>query len=75
MPDKGRAGLCELCGRRRKITREEELAFNQSTDRGYVSCRVTIPVSTCGYCKTRSWDEKAEAMIEEAVRKAYDQLS
>lgn len=75
MPDKGRAGLCELCGRRGKTTREEELAFNQWTDRGYVSCRVTIPVSTCGYCKTRSWDEAAEAVIEEAVRKAYDQLS
>lgn len=75
MPDKGCAGLCELCGRRSKITREEELAFSQWTDRGYVSCRVTIPVSTCGFCKTRSWDETAEAAIEAAVRQAYDQLS
>ena len=75
MPAKDCAGLCEVCGRRRKSTREEELAFNQWTDRGYVSCRVTIAVSTCGYCKTRSWDETAEAAIEEAVRKAYDQLS
>jgi hypothetical protein len=75
MPDKGCAGLCELCGRRGKITREEEFALSQWTDRGYVSCRVTIPVSNCSYCKTRSWDEAAEAVIEEAVRKAYDQLS
>lgn len=75
MPDKDCAGLCELCGRRAKIKQDEELAFHQWTDRGYVSCRVTIPVSTCGYCKTRSWDETAESIIEQAVRNAYDQLS
>jgi hypothetical protein len=66
---------CELCGRGQKIKRDEELAFSQWTDRGYVACRVTIPVSTCDHCNAKSWDEAAEAAIEEAVRKAYDQLS
>jgi hypothetical protein len=75
MADEQGAEVCEVCGQRGKIKHNEELAFHQSTDRGYVSCRVTIPVSTCTHCKTRSWDEAAEAAIEAAVRKEYDKLS
>jgi hypothetical protein len=75
MPDEQGAEVCEVCGQRGKVKQNEELAFNQWTDRGYISCRVTIPVSTCSYCKTRGWDETAEAAIEAAVRKEYDKLS
>jgi hypothetical protein len=75
MADDESTDLCELCRQGRKITRNEELPFHQWTDRGYVSCRVTIPISTCDHCNAKSWDEAAESMIEAAVRKAYDQLS
>jgi hypothetical protein len=74
MADDKSGDICELCRRGRKIRRNEELAFNQWTDRGYVSCRVTIPISTCDRCNAKSWDEQAESMIEAAVRKACDQL-
>jgi hypothetical protein len=75
MPDDEGADICELCGRGKKIERDEELAFHQWTDRGYVFCRVTIPIDTCDRCKARSWHEAAESVIEAAVRNAYDQLS
>jgi hypothetical protein len=75
MPDDEGGDICELCGRGRKIKRNEALAFHQWTDRGYVFCRVTIPMGTCDLCNAKSWDEAAESVIEEAVRKAYDQLS
>jgi hypothetical protein len=32
-------------------------------------------MGTCDRCDAKSWDEAAESVIEEAVRKAYDQLS
>ena len=75
MSDEQGAEICELCAVGRKIKRNEQLAFHQSTDRGYVSCRVTIPISTCDHCNEKSWDEAAEAVIEAAVREAYERLS
>jgi hypothetical protein len=75
MADKENGDICELCHRGRKNKRNEELLFHQRTDRGDVSCHVTIPISTCDQCGAKSWDEAAEARIEAAVRKAYDQLS
>jgi hypothetical protein len=75
MADDESGDICELCRRGRKIKRNEELAFNQGTDRGNVSCCVMIPIGTCDHCNAKSWDEEAESMIEAAVRKAYDQLS
>jgi hypothetical protein len=66
---------CELCAQGVKFTRNEDLAFQQWTDRGYVSCRVTIPMSTCDCCNAKSWDDVAESVIEDAVRGAYELLS
>ena len=66
---------CELCHRGRKNKRNEELLFHQRTDRGDVSCRVRIAISTCDECGAKSWDEAAETVIEAAVREAYDRLS
>jgi hypothetical protein len=74
MPADASGDVCELCHRGRKIKRDEELLFHQQTDRGDVSCRVTIPISTCDHCGAKSWDEAAEAMLEAAVRKACDRL-
>ena len=72
MADDKSGDICELCRRGRKIRRNEELAFNQWTDRGYVSCRVTIPISTCDHCGAKSWDEAAEAMLEGWRRGAFE---
>jgi hypothetical protein len=33
-----------------------------------------IPVGVCDHCGSKSWEEAAEAIIEEAVRKEYEKL-
>lgn len=70
-----RADICDFCGQETMIKRDEELAFYQWTDRGYVFCKVTIPMDVCPQCGARNWDEEAEAVIEQAVRTAYDKRS
>jgi hypothetical protein len=67
-------GNCIFCKRGRVVKREETIAFHQSTDKGYVFCRVSIPVAICEGCGSRTWDEAAEAAIEAAVRKGYEKL-
>lgn len=66
---------CEFCEQGKLLTRNEGLSFHQWTNRGYVFCRVRIPVRTCDRCGAKTWDEAAEAIIEQAVRKEYDKLS
>ena len=74
MSDGKDAALCELCGHKVVLKRDEEVSFSQWTDRGYVQWSVTIPVAVCGRCGTRNWDEAAEIHLEEAFRSEYDKL-
>ncbi len=66
--------ICEFCRRGRLAQRAEEITFYQRTDKGYVFCRATIPVSVCGQCHAKTWDEAAEELIARAVAKEYDKL-
>jgi hypothetical protein len=50
------------------------MCFQQSTDRGEVSCRVSVDVWVCQTCENKSWSEHAENEIESAVAFAYGQL-
>jgi hypothetical protein len=70
-----RADSCAVCVQGTVIKRDEELTFYQSTDRGYVFCKVKIPMDVCPHCNAKSWDEGAEAIIEQAVRAEYDRRS
>jgi hypothetical protein len=74
MPKLENPQLCDFCKIGQIAKRQEEIAFRQWTDRGYVSCRVVIPIDVCDRCGLRNWDEAAEAIIEEAVRKQYEKL-
>ena len=67
-------GQCAFCRQGTIMVRDEALAFHQSTDRGSVLCRVVIPMGVCDRCGNRSWDEQAEAIIEEAVVREYQKL-
>ena len=66
--------VCVHCKRGLVRERMEEITFHQWTDKGYVFCRATIPMGVCDNCGSKSWDDAAEAVIEEAVRQAYDKL-
>jgi hypothetical protein len=64
--------ICELC-RSGKITKaRQDITFHQWTDKGNLSCTVTIPIGICDNCGARIWDEETEAAIEQAVKREYD---
>jgi hypothetical protein len=69
------ADICDICRRGRVTVRGEEISFYQWTDKGYLSCRAAIRVRICNRCGSKSWDDEAEAAIEEAVRREYNKLS
>jgi hypothetical protein len=69
------AEICEFCHEGNVVKRNESMSFHQLTNRGYVFCVVTITMGICNSCETKTWDEAAEAVIERAVREAYDRLS
>ena len=66
--------VCALCRRGDLFTEDQQLAFRQRTDKGYVFCRVTISMDICTQCGFKSWGDLAEAVIEDAVRQEYDKL-
>ena len=74
MADNEGAEVCAFCKRGSVVTRAEELAFHQWTSRGYIRCKVTIPMGVCEQCGAKSWDEAAETLIEEAARREQDKL-
>jgi hypothetical protein len=51
-----------------------EVAFQEWTPKGRVFCRVMLPVAICAVCGAKNWDDKAEAIIEEAVKREVDKL-
>jgi hypothetical protein len=74
MPGRNETGVCDICKREMVLRTMQEIAFRQWTDKGYVHCRVIIPVATCAGCGARNWDAAAEAIIEEAVNRETDKL-
>jgi hypothetical protein len=74
MPGNSEAGVCDICNRGIVVREMQEIAFRQWTSKGYISCRVTIPVTLCPECGARNWDETAEALIEEAVNRELGKL-
>jgi hypothetical protein len=74
MPGINETGTCDICKRGMVVQTMQKMAFRQWTSKGYVSCRVTLPVAICAECGARNWDEAAEAIIEDAVNREVDKL-
>lgn len=74
MVEREGADVCSFCRQATLVRRSEELTFHQLTDQGWVFCRVTVPMGICNKCGAVSWDEATEAIIEDAVRTAYEKL-
>ena len=60
--------------RGRVIKRNQPISFRQSTDKGYVFCRAEIRIGVCDGCGAKHWNQVAEAIIEEVVRREYNKL-
>jgi len=65
---------CDFCRTGRVTKRSLRIAFRQDTDLGHVSCRADIPVGVCDRCGCKNWNEDAEAVTEDAVRREYVKL-
>jgi hypothetical protein len=68
------AQQCVFCKKGCVITRKQQLAFRQWTDRGYVHCRAEVPIGLCDRCGSKHWNQEAEAIVEEVVRREYEKL-
>jgi C4-type Zn-finger protein len=66
--------VCPICRAGHFVKRLEMIAFAQSTDKGPVLCEVTILVAACDRCDYKTWGSEAEALMQDAVRRAYDKL-
>src|ERR1700738_2420393 len=74
MPGGNETGICDFCRRGMVVKAMQELAFRQRTRKGYVSCRVNIPVLVCADCGAISWVREADAIMDEAVNREGDRL-
>ena len=63
---------CAFCRKGHIFTRNQQIAFRQWTDRGYVHCQVEVPVGVCDHCSSEHWNQEAEAIIDDAVRREYN---
>jgi hypothetical protein len=66
---------CDFCRNGPLIKREQRITFHQRTDKGHVYCRALVPIEVCEHCGAKSWDEAADAIIEEAIRHQYEKLA
>ena len=66
--------ICVFCWQGRATWRNQQVAFRQLTDKGYVLCRVTIQMGICTRCGAKSLDDRGEAIMDEAVRREYERL-
>ncbi|MGA7487205.1 MAG: hypothetical protein WBW74_09760 [Xanthobacteraceae bacterium] len=66
---------CDFCKHGHVAWNDRRVAFRQWTDRGHVSCSVTIPLGVCDHCRSGHWSADAEAIVEDAVRRAYEKLA
>ncbi len=74
MSDPDDAQRCDFCKRGHVTIHNQQIAFRQWTDKGYVFCDAKIPIGVCDHCGSKHWTEAAEAIIEDVVRREYDKL-
>ena len=75
MPGQVESEKCILCEQGRVVEESREINFRQHTDKGEVSCRVAVQFNFCPQCGFEYWDDQAEAVVNEAVRQAYEKLA
>src|SRR3954468_7201530 len=75
MSEQSNQDRCDFCQSGHVTRYFRQIPFRQQTDKGYVSCRVTIPLGVCDQCGSKHWTEDAEAITEAAVRREYVKIS
>jgi hypothetical protein len=52
----------------------EEIAFRQSSDKGYVHCRVELSVGTCDNCGSKTLQPGSDQLFDAVFQREYDKL-
>lgn len=65
---------CDFCRKGRVHWGVEQLSFRQWSDKGYVYCRISLPVGTCDNCGSKTLQPGSDALFEEAFRREYGKL-
>jgi YgiT-type zinc finger domain-containing protein len=74
MSDMNVGEVCPFCKQGHIVNITREMTFQQMTDKGRITCRITVPIGTCSHCGSETLDGEAEAMVDQAVRREYDKL-
>jgi len=65
--------VCVLCGKGHVIRQKRDVAFRQWSDKGYIHCRVTIPMDICDHCNASySADPGIDKILDDAFQREYD---
>jgi hypothetical protein len=70
----GEVTLCDFCHQNRVTWTIEVMAFRQWSDKGYVQCRVELPVGTCQSCDAKSLEPSSDRILDAAFEEAYRKL-
>jgi hypothetical protein len=65
---------CDFCKNGHLTWRLEEIAFRQSSDKGYVHCRVTLSVGICDSCGSKTLQRGSDRLFDAAFQREYDKL-
>ena len=74
MPVNDEVTVCDSCHQKRVTWKIEEMAFRQWSDKGYVQCRVELPVGTCQSCGAKSLQPGSDRILNAAFEEAYRKL-
>ena len=65
---------CDLCRKGPIVWRTEEITFQQWSDKGYVHCRVTLPVGICANCQAKTLDVDSDLAFDAAFQREYNKI-
>jgi hypothetical protein len=74
MPVEDEVTVCDFCHQKRVTWKTEQMTFRQSSAKGYVNCRVELPVGTCHSCGTKSLKPGSDKILDAAFQKEYRKL-
>jgi len=74
MPVNERVTVCDFCHQKQVTWKTEEMTFRQWSDKGYVHCRVDLPVGTCASCGAKSLEPGSDHILDAAFEEAYRKL-
>jgi hypothetical protein len=65
---------CDFCKLGHVVRGSQPVEIRQLTDRGLISCHAVVPLGICNYCGSKTLDEPAEKIIEQAIQQEYKML-